>query len=79
MSSPLDQRMRAMAREEAQALLGVPFGAPTATEPTAEDLRQQITELRERLDNLESDVRDMATTRARRTPRKTTEPAESSE
>ncbi|GAA3852635.1 hypothetical protein GCM10023084_03580 [Streptomyces lacrimifluminis] len=55
MSSPLDNRMRVIARAEAEALLGVPGGVPAAAEPgpTAEQLQEQIAELRDRLDALE--------------------------
>lgn len=51
MSSPLDNRMRAIAREEAAGLLGVPGGVPTAADsaPTAEQMQQQITDLHEHL------------------------------
>lgn len=51
MSSPLDSRMRAIARAEASALLGVPGGVQTAADsaPTAEQLQQQITDLHEHL------------------------------
>lgn len=50
MSSPLDSRMRAIARQEAEALLGVPDGmqgAPSA--PTAGQLQEQLTDLHEHL------------------------------
>jgi hypothetical protein len=46
MSSPLDSRMRAIAREEAGALLGVPDGTQA---PTSEQMQQQITDLHEHL------------------------------
>ncbi len=46
MSSPLDGRIRALAREEATALLGVP-GAPPS--PAYEQMQQQITDLHEHL------------------------------
>lgn len=50
MSSPLDSRMRAIAREEATALLGVPGGVQAAgSTPTAEQLQEQITDLHEHL------------------------------
>ena len=51
MSSPLDSRMRAIAREEAGALLGVPGGVQTAAEsaPTAEQMQEQLTDLHEHL------------------------------
>ena len=51
MSSPLDSRMRAIAREEAGALLGVPGGVQAAagSEPTASQMQQQITDLHEHL------------------------------
>lgn len=47
MSSPLDSRMRNIAREEAGALLGVPGGVQAAGDsaPTAEQLQEQITDL----------------------------------
>jgi len=46
MSSPLDSRMRAIAREEASTLLGIPGGVPA---PTSEQMQQQITDLHEHL------------------------------
>lgn len=51
MSSPLDSRMRAIARAEATALLGVPGGAQAAagSAPTPEQMQQQITDLHEHL------------------------------
>lgn len=51
MNSPLDNRMRAIAREEANALLGVPGGVQAAagSEPTASQMQQQITDLHEHL------------------------------
>lgn len=51
MSSPLDGRIRKLAREEATALLGTSSGAPAAAgpAPTAEQLQQQITDLHEHL------------------------------
>lgn len=51
MSSPLDGRIRAIAREEASALLGVPGGVQAAagSAPTAEQLQEQITDLHEHL------------------------------
>jgi hypothetical protein len=50
-SSPLDGRIRAIAREEAGALLGVPGGASAVagSAPTAEQMQQQITDLHEHL------------------------------
>lgn len=48
MSSPLDGRIRAIAREEATALLGVPGGAQAVT-PTPDQMQQQITDLHEHL------------------------------
>lgn len=48
MSSPLDGRIRAIAREEATALLGVPGGAQ-AVAPTPDQMQQQITDLHEHL------------------------------
>lgn len=47
MSSPLDGRIRKMAREEAQALLGV--GQPTESAQDTAGLQQQITDLHEHL------------------------------
>ena len=51
MSSPLDNRMRAIAREEAGALLGVPGGVQetAGSAPTVEQMQQQITDLHEHL------------------------------
>lgn len=51
MSSPLDGRIRAIAREEAAALLGVPGGVQTVagSAPTPEQMQQQITDLHEHL------------------------------
>lgn len=51
MSSPLDGRIRAIAREEATALLGVPGGVQAATNsaPAPEQMQQQITDLHEHL------------------------------
>jgi len=51
MSSPLDSRMRAIAREEAAALLGTPDGARAdgTSTPAAEQMQQQITDLHEHL------------------------------
>ena len=51
MSSPLDNRMRNIAREEATALLGVPNGVEVAagSAPSAEQLQEQITDLHEHL------------------------------
>jgi uncharacterized protein YecA (UPF0149 family) len=82
MSSPLDSRMRAIAREEAGALLGVPGGAQAlaGSAPTPEQMQQQITDLHEhlhhtataiakleeRVDSLEKEQPTV-----RRTPRKT--------
>jgi phage shock protein A len=50
-NSPLDNRMRVIAREEAQALLGVPPGMRAAAEPaaTTQQLQKQITDLHEHL------------------------------
>jgi type VII secretion effector (TIGR04197 family) len=50
-SSPLDGRIRAIAREEASTLLGVPNGVQAAdeSEPTAGQLQEQITDLHEHL------------------------------
>jgi hypothetical protein len=50
-NSPLDNRIRAVAREEAQALLGVPSGIQSAAGPVpaAEQLQEQITDLHEHL------------------------------
>jgi hypothetical protein len=50
MSSPLDGRIRSIAREEATALLGVPGGVQaTASVPSAEQMQQQLTDLHEHL------------------------------
>jgi prefoldin subunit 5 len=51
MSSPLDSRMRVIAREEVAALLGTPKGvqADGDSTPTAEQMQQQITDLHEHL------------------------------
>ncbi len=51
MSSPLDGRIRSIAREEAAALLGIPGGVQAAASsgPTAEQLQEQITDLHEHL------------------------------
>lgn len=51
MSSPLDNRMRVIAREEAGALLGIPGGVQEVAEsaPTAEQLQEQLTDLHEHL------------------------------
>lgn len=50
MSSPLDSRMRAIARTEVEALLGVPGGVQAAeSAPTAAQLQEQITDLHEHL------------------------------
>lgn len=46
MSSPLDGRIRALAREEAAALLGDHAGSGA---PAGEELQQQITDLHEHL------------------------------
>ena len=82
MNSPLDNRMRAIAREEANALLGVPGGVQAAagSVPTPEQLQQQITDLHEHLHHaataiakLEQRVDSLEKEQptARRTPRKT--------
>ena len=51
MSSPLDNRMRAIAHEVAGTLLGVPGGVQAAVGPesTASQMQQQITDLHEHL------------------------------
>lgn len=50
MSSPLDNRMRVIAREEVTALLGVPGGAQApGSAPASERMQQQITDLHEHL------------------------------
>ena len=51
MSSPLDNRMRAIAHEVAGTLLGVPGGVQAAvgSEPTASQMQQQIADLHEHL------------------------------
>lgn len=46
MSSPLDNRIRSIAREEASTLLGIPGGIPA---PNPEEMQQQITDLHEHL------------------------------
>lgn len=46
MSSPLDGRIRAIAREEVSALLG---GADATPSPAYEQMQQQITDLHEHL------------------------------
>lgn len=54
MSSPLDGRIRSLARQEAAALLGV--GTPTTTvgaDPKLAALEKEVAELRSRLDALE--------------------------
>jgi cell division protein FtsB len=71
--------MRAVAREEAAAVLAGSDASPLDQPDRVASLEKTVAELRERLDNLESDVRDMAHARARRTPRKTTGPTESGE
>lgn len=82
MSSPLDSRMRAIAREEAGALLGVPGGvqAVAGSAPTAEQMQQQITDLHEHLHHAATaitkleqrvDALEKEQPTARRTPRKT--------
>lgn len=52
MSSPLDGRIRALAREEATALLGVATPASTGPDPVAA-LQAEVAELRARLDAVE--------------------------
>jgi len=47
MSSPLDGRIRKLAREEAAAVLGV--GQPNHPAPDTAELQQQITDLHEHL------------------------------
>ncbi len=76
MSSPLDGRIRSIAREEVNALLGVPGGVQEVAEPgpTVEQLQEQIDGLRDRLDALEkapgaTDQEDRPS--ARRASRKT--------
>lgn len=51
MSSPLEGRIRSIAREEASALLGVPGGVQLAagSTPDAEQMQQQLTDLHEHL------------------------------
>lgn len=68
MSSPLEGRIRALAREEAATLLGV--GTPTATadtDPKLAALEKEVAELRSRLDALDITA---ATPTARRVNRK---------
>lgn len=87
MSSPLDGRIRVIAREELEAFL--PRAASGSSAPNAAGLQQQITDLHEhlhlavvtakrleeRLDVLEAAVRDSDTTETapRRARRKTAE------
>lgn len=82
MSSPLDSRMRAIARVEVEALLGVPNGVPAAagSAPTPEQMQQQITDLHEHLHHAATaitkleqrvDALEKEQPTARRTSRKT--------
>ena len=84
MSSPLDGRIRAIAREEATTLLGV--GIPEALAAAGADtdrvtaLEQQLAELGERLARLEQAPTAEAVPKQRRTSsRKPAESAEPSE
>ncbi|MFI7293944.1 hypothetical protein [Streptomyces sp. NPDC050121] len=53
MSSPLDGRIRAMAREEAAALLGVASATPSGSGPDrVEELAKEVAELRALVENL---------------------------
>ena len=61
MSSPLDSRMRAIAREEAGALLGVPGGALAGSAPTSEQMQQQITDLHEHLHHAATSISRLET------------------
>jgi hypothetical protein len=75
-SSPLDGRIRVIAREEATALLGV--GTPTATagtDPKLAELEKEVAELRSRLNALEKAPTQAAqeTPTATRRARKTAE------
>jgi hypothetical protein len=79
--------MRAIAREEAGALLGVPGGVQaTASAPTAEQMQQQLTDLHEHLHHAATSISRLeervaalektpgqTTSSARRTSRKTTD------
>lgn len=59
--SALDGRIRALAREEAAALLGVPTGVESAAggEPTATQLQEQITVLHERLHHAATTIKHL--------------------
>lgn len=80
MSSPLDGRIRAIAREEASALLGDSAPAPLAVAAdagpaqaeTITELQAQVKRLSDRLDEVERASGDEQRPAARRT-RKTTE------
>lgn len=53
MSSPLDGRIRALAREEATALLGVASAAPASSSPDrVEALAKEVAELRTLVETL---------------------------
>lgn len=61
MSSPLDGRIRAIAREEAAALVGAPSEAQAAagSEPTAAQLQQQIKDLHEHLHHAATTIKHL--------------------
>jgi prefoldin subunit 5 len=85
MSSPLDNRIRSIARSEATALLGAPGGVQVAASsaPTASQMQQQITDLHEHLHHAAATISRLSdrldalekaagqTDTARRTARKT--------
>lgn len=56
MSSPLDGRIRAIAREEAAALIGAP---PDGQAPTAAQMQQQITDLHEHLHHAATTIKHL--------------------
>ena len=74
MSSPLDARIRKLAREEAEGVVGTaPAFAPDAPGPNP------VAELEQRLDALTARVDELAKAaadRGRRAPRKTTDTSE---
>jgi hypothetical protein len=77
-NSPLDQRMRTIAREEATAAMSGADPALTRSDRVA-DLEQAVNNLRERLERLEQAPTTGDTAKPRRAARKTAEPAEPSE
>lgn len=88
MSSPLDARIHAIAREEATALLGVRSGVQAAdgSAPTAAQLQQQITDLHEHLHHaattikrLEDRIDSLEKANSAQTPRRTSRKPSSSE